>query len=125
LRSLLKIIFSLSAVFIVAGSHAADQDDIYIEIGGGTHFQFSSELMADASIGYLPIDGVGGGIYFGQEFGTVDRFSENSGSLIGLEGRWFLEPFEVSLVLGRFFKSSDSYNFLQAGSPNNRKVFRR
>jgi len=95
---------------------AADQDDLYIEVGFGSNFKLSEQMVSELSAGYLPVNELGGGLYFSQQFAGVPRAAPESGTLVGLEVRWFLEPFEVSGVIGRFFKLQEEKNIIMMGA---------
>jgi hypothetical protein len=95
--------------------YAADQGDIYFEAAFGSHSKFSSRLHSEFNFGYLPIDSIGFGLSYAQYYSTVTRFKSEEGSQIGVEGRWFLEPFEVYLASGVAMKTAKTSGFFQIG----------
>lgn len=109
-------IFAFGLLSTSSASWAADQDDMYVEASVGSNLKLSSEMLSELSFGYLPLDGLGGGLYVAQEFVGAERYSALVGSLVGLELRWFLEPFEVDVSAGRLIHAAGSQSYMHMGA---------
>ena len=108
---------SLLLVGIIWGlrCHAADADDIYLEANFGMGFDSNRDLVSGAVVGTCFVDGIGFGLVFDQVYSIKSSMKSGDGTLAGLEGRWFIEPVEVSLSTGAFWGVSETRAFLMAG----------
>lgn len=110
MRKLLSLFF-VSVSVLSTMALAADKDDIYLEgvIGIKGETKLKPQLMGGAVIGYCPVESLGFGLGVDQAFSlTKDNEVQMATQFYG-EGRWFLEPFEVSGGLG-VQKRSDANN---------------
>jgi len=89
-RSVLQAFLFISAL-TGGAARAVDRDDFYATLYGGS--RFDHHLQGGASFGYAPFDSFGFALQTDQT---------TFASALSLEGRWFLEPFEVAGSAGAY-----------------------
>ena len=85
------------------GAKAADYDDIFATFYGGISFSSENPVLTGISVGYCPADTIGFGIFFDQSLYPSLSYSSEA-TFTGVQGSWFLEPFEVSTGLGALMR---------------------
>jgi len=89
-----------SLLFISGFATAVDRDDLYVETYVGSQIDGEARIQLGAAAGYALFDSVGFGLMLDQSFPNSKNDDNRGSFLIGAEGRWFIEPFEVSGVVG-------------------------
>ena len=81
-------------------ARSADRDDIYAVAYVGSRLVKEFRPQVGGVIGWVPIDSWGVGFYYDYSQSLDSTDSELSSVRSGVEGRMFVEPFEVSAALG-------------------------